>query len=199
MGCLDITWREFISQCKDLVFCPPYLWGKIDSQLLLWMGKCRHHLILQDLIWIKIFGWNYLQTETCDYFNQSICSFYQLYFNWNNYSNKLINWLFSTITKSLLKHLLSDHGPVASQCSNYITSGFVTSWMWCIATVVCCSWKVSPSATNRQDDLGKYTSSREQYTNCGKLMNILFWNFEPSSRMSLRVYINFVTIFCSHF
>ena len=50
VGCLDIMWREFISQCKDLVFCPPYLWGKIDSQLLLPMGKCRHHLILQDLI-----------------------------------------------------------------------------------------------------------------------------------------------------
>ena len=27
--CLDNTWREFISQGKDLVFCLPYLWGKI--------------------------------------------------------------------------------------------------------------------------------------------------------------------------
>ena len=28
MGCLDITWREFISQCNNLVFCPPF-WGKL--------------------------------------------------------------------------------------------------------------------------------------------------------------------------
>ena len=50
-------------QCKDLVFCLPYLWGKIDSQLLLLMRKCRHHLISWDLIWMKIVVWNYLQTE----------------------------------------------------------------------------------------------------------------------------------------
>ena len=43
----------------------------------------------------------------------------------------------------------------------------------------------------RQDNLGKYTSSCEQYTNCGKLMNIIFWNFELSSRMSSSVYLNF--------
>ena len=24
VGCLDIMWRELISQCKDSVFCPPY-------------------------------------------------------------------------------------------------------------------------------------------------------------------------------
>ena len=47
--------------------------------------------------------------------------------------------------------------------------------------------KVPPWAAIRQDNLGKYTSSCDQYTNCGKLMNILFWNFEPSSRMSSRV------------
>ena len=62
MGCLDITWREFISQCKDFFFCLPYLWGKIDSQLLLWIGKCCHHLISRDLIWIKSVVWNCLQT-----------------------------------------------------------------------------------------------------------------------------------------
>ena len=32
----------------------------------------------------------------------------------------------------------------------------------------------APIDAIRQDNLGKYTSSREQYTNCGKLMNILF-------------------------
>ena len=52
VGCLDITWREFISQCKDLVFCPPF-WGKIDGPVLL-LRKCRHYLISRDLIWIKI-------------------------------------------------------------------------------------------------------------------------------------------------
>ena len=32
--------------------------------LLLGMGKCRHHLILQDLIWmVNIIVWNYLQTK----------------------------------------------------------------------------------------------------------------------------------------
>ena len=64
VGCLDITWRKFISQCKDLAFCPHYLWGKIDSQLLLRMGKCCHHLISRDLIWIMIVVWNYLPTES---------------------------------------------------------------------------------------------------------------------------------------
>ena len=32
--------------------------------LLLRMGKCRHHLISRDLIWIKIVIWNYLQTKS---------------------------------------------------------------------------------------------------------------------------------------
>ena len=32
--------------------------------LLLRMGKCRHHLISRDLIWIKIVVWNYLQTKS---------------------------------------------------------------------------------------------------------------------------------------
>ena len=49
--------------------------------------------------------------------------------------------------------------------------------MWCIATVVSVysvhlECKVPPSAAIRQGDLGKYTSSCEQYINCGKLMNI---------------------------
>ena len=37
-----------------------------DSQLLIRMGKCRHHLISRDLIWIKVVVtvWNYLQTES---------------------------------------------------------------------------------------------------------------------------------------
>ena len=38
--------------------------------------------------------------KECDYFSHSICSFYQLYFNWNNYSIKFVNWLFSMIAKS---------------------------------------------------------------------------------------------------
>ena len=29
-----------------------------------YMGKCRHHLISRDLIWIKIVVWNYLQTKS---------------------------------------------------------------------------------------------------------------------------------------
>ena len=29
--------------------------------------------------------------KECDYFSHSICSFYQLYFNWNNYSIKFVN------------------------------------------------------------------------------------------------------------
>ena len=32
--------------------------------LLLRMGKCRHHLISRDLIWIKTVVWNYLQTKS---------------------------------------------------------------------------------------------------------------------------------------
>ena len=36
----------------------------------------------------------------CDHFSHSICSFYQLYFNWNNFSIKFVNWLFSMIAKS---------------------------------------------------------------------------------------------------
>ena len=41
VGCLDNMWREFISQYKDFIFCPPYLWGKIDSQLLLQMQSLK--------------------------------------------------------------------------------------------------------------------------------------------------------------
>ena len=47
-----------------MVFCPPYLWGKIESELLLRMGKYRHRLISRDLIWIKIVVWNYLQIDS---------------------------------------------------------------------------------------------------------------------------------------
>ena len=64
VDCFDITWRKFISQCKDLIFCLSYLWGKIDSQKLLRMVKCRNHLISRDLIWIMIIVWNYLQTKS---------------------------------------------------------------------------------------------------------------------------------------
>ena len=39
-------------------------WGKIESLLLLLLGKCRHHLISQDLFWIKVVIWNYLQTDS---------------------------------------------------------------------------------------------------------------------------------------
>ena len=38
--------------------------------------------------------------KECDYFSHSIRSFYQLYFNWNNYSIKFVNWLFLMIAKS---------------------------------------------------------------------------------------------------
>ena len=31
----------------------------------------------------------------------------------------------------------------------------MTSWLWCVATDVCCPCKVQPSAANRQGDLGK--------------------------------------------
>ena len=41
--------------------------------------------------------------KECDYLSHSICIFYQLYFNWNNYSIKFVNWLFSMITKSSFK------------------------------------------------------------------------------------------------
>ena len=37
---------------------------QIDNQLLLRVGKCRHHIISQDLIWMKIVVLNYLQTES---------------------------------------------------------------------------------------------------------------------------------------
>ena len=97
---LDIMLREFISQCKDLVFCQPYWWGKIESEQLLRKGKCRHHLIPRDLIWKKDCCLKLFTNKECDYFSHSICSFYQLYFNWNNYSIKFINWSFSMIAKS---------------------------------------------------------------------------------------------------
>ena len=178
-----VSWREFISQCKYLVFCPPYLWGKIESQLLLRMGKCRHHLISQDLIWINIVVWNYLHTESM--INLAIrlavfinCISIEIIIQWNS----LIAY-FRWTPNPHLKHLLSNHRPCDVMMQQI--SGFVTSWMWCIATVVCCPCKVPPSAAIRPDNLQKYTSSRE--TNCGKLMNIPFWNFKPSARMSLRV------------
>ena len=58
---------------------------------------------------------------------------------------------------------------------------------WTPPTAIYRAYTVPPSAAIRQDNLGKYTSSCEQYINCGKLMNILYWNFEPSSRISSRV------------
>ena len=61
---VEITCEEnSFHRCKDLVFCPPYLWSKIDSQLRPLMEKWRHHLISRDLIWIKIVVRNYLQTD----------------------------------------------------------------------------------------------------------------------------------------
>ena len=55
--------------------------------------------ISRDLMWIKIVVWNYLNKHIMWLFSHFICSFYQLYFNCNNYSIKFLNWLFSTITK----------------------------------------------------------------------------------------------------
>ena len=135
MGCLAITWREFISQCNDLVFCPPYLWGKIDSQLLLWLVKCRHHLISRDLIWIKIVVWNYLQTESV------IILAIRLAVVINCISTKVTIQSNSWIVFDDRQILAWNNSPatpdhVTSQCSSNVISGFVTSWMWCIATVM---------------------------------------------------------------
>ena len=113
--------------------------------------------------------------KECDYFSHSICSFYQLYFKWNNFSIKFVNWLFSMIAKSSFE--TSPKQPRTTWHHNaavmYVISGFVTSWMWCIATVVCCPCKVPQLDAIRQDNLGKYTSSRELYTNCRKNL----WTF----------------------
>ena len=50
MGCLDKTRTEFISPCKELGFCPPYLWDKIDRhEPLLVYRMCRGHLTSGDL------------------------------------------------------------------------------------------------------------------------------------------------------
>ena len=142
-----------------------------------------------------------LTNKECDYFSHSIYSFYQLSFKWNNNSINFVNWLFSMIAKSSFE--TSPKQPRTTRHHNaavtYVISGFVTSWIWCIATVVCCPCKVPPSDAIRQDHFGKCTSSRQQYMNCRKLLKNLFWNFELASRMSSRVYLNFVTVFCSHF
>ena len=60
----------------------------------------------------------------------------QLYFNWNNYTIKFVNWLFSTISKSSFEtspkqpRTMWRHNAAVMSCC-----GFVTSQMWCIATV----------------------------------------------------------------
>ena len=38
---------------------------------------------------------------------------------------------------------------VTSQCSRNVTSGFVTSWMWCITTVVWCPFGMQSTAISR--------------------------------------------------
>ena len=60
--------------------------------ILLRTGKCRHHLISRDLIWIKIVVLNYLQTKNV------IIQPFDLQFQLN--SIKFVNWLFSMIAKS---------------------------------------------------------------------------------------------------
>ena len=120
----------------------------------------------------------------------------------------LLDKIFTTpppimIAKSRLKHLLSNHGPcdITMQQERHKWLCDVMNVMHsnrCIVSI----WnacKVPPSAAIRQDNLGKYTSSCEQYINCGKLMNILYWKLWTSSRISSRGHINFLTIFCSHF
>ena len=161
--------------------------------LLLRMGKCRHHLISRDLIWIKIVVWNYLQTKSV------LISAIQFVVFINCISIEITIQLNSSIgcfrwsPNPRLKHLLSNHGP-----RDVIMQQQRHKWLCDVMNVMHsnrCPRKVPPSPLKNR----VWRRTREQYTNCVKLMNIPFWNFELSSRMSSRVYINVVTIFCSHF
>ena len=82
-----------------------------------------------------------------------------------------------------LKHLLSNHGPrdITMQQQRHRWLCDVMNVMHsnrCVLPIWNERYRLTqaPSVAIMQDNLGKYTLSLEQHINCGKLMNILFWN-----------------------
>ena len=164
--------------------------------LLLRMGKCRHHLISRDLIWIKIVVWNYLQTKSV------IVSAIRFVVFINCISIEITIQLNSKIgcfrwsPNPRLKHLLSNHGP-----RDVIMQQQRHKWLCDVMNVMHsnrCPRKVGLPPRPLKNRAWRRTREQYIYKLC-KTNEHSFWNFELSSRMSSRVYINVVTIFCSHF
>ena len=146
---------------QGFAFLSPIFVRQIDNQLLLRRGKYRHHFISRDLIWITIVVWNYLQTNSAII----LAIWFAIYIHCISIeiTIQLNSWIgcFQWSPNPRLKHLLSNHGPrdVIMQQQRHKWLCGVMAVMHgnrCILPMQCAAFSI------RQDNLGKYTSSREQ-------------------------------------